>query len=68
MQNGTTSKNGRQWFLLLLLLPFIGTLWLPFYATTQPMLGGAIPFFYWYMFLWVILSAVITALVYFVTK
>ena len=68
MRNSSTSNSGFHWIQLLLLLPFIGTLWLPFYAMTQPELGGAIPFFYWYMFLWIILSAVITAVVYFITK
>jgi hypothetical protein len=68
VQKSSTSNNGRQWIQVLLLLPFIGTLWLPFYAKTTPELGGAIPFFYWYMFLWVIISAVLTAVVYFLTR
>ena len=42
---------------------------MPFYAGKDagPSLSG-IPFFYWYMFLWIILSSLITALVYFITK
>jgi hypothetical protein len=69
MRNGTVGeKKGRQWALLLLIIPFIATLWMPFYASDQPRLAHSIPFFYWYMFLWVILSALITALVYFLTK
>lgn len=59
-----TTRPGRsKWWLLLLLIPFIGTLWPPFYAHNAPQLDG-IPFFYWYQFLWVLISAAITALVY----
>jgi hypothetical protein len=52
---------------LLLLVPFVALLWPPFYASDQPELGG-IPFFYWYQFLWLIISAVLTAVVYLVTR
>ncbi len=48
---------------LLLLAPFIGLLWLPFYAKDEPALFG-FPFFYWYQFLWVPISALITFIVY----
>ena len=69
MANDTTSGSGGKWvWYLLLIVPFIATLWMPFYASpTGPTLSG-IPFFYWYMFLWVIISAVITAVVYFATE
>lgn len=65
--NVETEYGGRPWWLVLLLIPFIATLWLPFYAHYTPTLWG-IPFFYWYQFLWVILSVAITALVYAVTR
>ena len=52
----------RAWYLLLL-LPFIGLLWPPFYAKDQPRLGG-FPFFYWYQFAWVPRSAFITWIVF----
>jgi hypothetical protein len=55
----------RVWYLLLL-LPFVALLWPPFYAKTEPKLGG-FPFFYWYQFLWVLLGAAITAVVYLAT-
>ncbi len=55
----------RAWYVLLL-LPFIGLLWPPFYAKENPRLAG-FPFFYWYQFLWVLLGAGITALVYLLT-
>jgi len=32
---------------VLLLLPFIGLLWVPFYNSASPSLFG-FPFFYWY--------------------
>lgn len=58
-------RSGLRWLYVLLIIPFIATLWVPFYAGTSPELGG-IPFFYWYQFLWVIITAIITAVVYFV--
>ena len=51
---------------LLLLLPYLGLLWPPFYARSEPQLLG-FPFFYWYQFLWVILSALVTGFVYLTT-
>jgi hypothetical protein len=50
------------WLRVLLVLPFIGTLWVSFYDTTEPRLL-ALPFFYWYQMLWIILSAVIIGIV-----
>ena len=47
---------------VLLLLPFIGLLWLPFYNQTAPELLG-FPFFYWYQLAWVPLSSLITFIV-----
>jgi hypothetical protein len=41
---------------LLLAVPFIALLWVPFYNSIEPTLWG-IPFFYWYQFLWVILTS-----------
>jgi Protein of unknown function (DUF3311) len=52
---------------LLLVLPFLGTLAVPLYNTREPALAG-IPFFYWYQFLWIPLSAALTAVVYFATR
>jgi hypothetical protein len=37
---------------LLLLLPYIAVLWVPFYNRAEPALAG-IPFFYWYQLLWI---------------
>jgi hypothetical protein len=52
---------------LLLVIPFVGTLWPPFYNSVDPELGG-IPFFYWYQFLWIAIGAALTAVVYFATR
>ncbi|HEX5548266.1 MAG TPA: DUF3311 domain-containing protein [Ktedonobacterales bacterium] len=60
------SKAKALWYLLLI-IPFIATLWVPFYAGKDPELAG-IPFFYWYQFLWIIITSLLTGLVYFVTK
>lgn len=55
--------KGRSWLLLLLLVPFIVTLWPPFYNFAQPELIG-IPFFYWFQLLWVLITAALMAILY----
>jgi hypothetical protein len=57
-------RKGRSWLLLLLIIPFIVMLWPPFYNYREPAFIG-IPFFYWFQLLWVIITAIITAIVYF---
>jgi hypothetical protein len=47
----------------LLLVPYVALFDVPLYARAQPVLLG-FPFFYWYMFLWIILTAALTGLVY----
>jgi hypothetical protein len=47
---------------VLLLLPFVGLLWIPFYNHAGPALFG-FPFFYWYQLAWVPLTALITFIV-----
>jgi len=42
-------------------------LWPPFYNSIEPRWIG-IPFFYWYQMLWVVLSAVVTAVIYLATR
>lgn len=49
------------WFLLL--LPFIGLLWVPLYNFAEPHLLS-LPFFYWYQFAWVPISSFLVWLVY----
>jgi Protein of unknown function (DUF3311) len=57
-------RKGRSWFLLLLLIPFIAMLYPPFYNLRTPEFIG-IPFFYWFQLFWVIITATLTAVVYF---
>ncbi len=58
------TRRGASWLLILLIIPFIVLLWPPFYNFTQPEFIG-IPFFYWYQLAWIIITAAITAIVYF---
>jgi uncharacterized RDD family membrane protein YckC len=58
--NGNTDSNSRtrlsRWWRWLLVLPFIALLWVPFYNSVEPTLGG-FPFFYWYQFLWLLITS-----------
>ena len=56
-------EAGRPLMWVLLLVPFIGLLWVPFYNFTEPSLFG-FPFFYWYQFAWVPITSVLIWLVY----
>jgi hypothetical protein len=60
------SARRRLFWYLPLILPFVGTLWVPFFNSIEPRAGG-VPFFYWYQFAWIGVSAVLTAVVYFAT-
>jgi len=51
---------------LLFVVEAVAVLWPPFYNRVEPEWYG-IPFFYWYQLLWVVISAVLTAIVYFAT-
>jgi hypothetical protein len=66
MDQQIRKRSGWSWWYLLLLVQFIAVLWPPFYNTAEPAWIG-IPFFYWYQMAIVIVSAVLTAVVYFVT-
>ncbi len=57
------TNRGSRWWLLLLLIPYVGLLYPPIYARLEPELWG-IPFFIWYQFLWVFITVAITAVVY----
>ena len=48
---------------VLIVAPFVGLLWVPFYASAAPKAGG-FPFFYWYQLLWVPAVAVLSVLAY----
>ena len=57
------AKQLRPWHYCALAVPFCGLLWPPLYARWTPEILG-IPFFYAYQFIWIFLSAGLTALVY----
>ena len=52
---------------MLLLLPFVGTLWVPLYSRLEPTLFG-IPFFYWYQIAWIVLGSLLIGAVLLLTK
>jgi hypothetical protein len=54
--------SSRLWYLLLV-PPFVGLLWVPLYADEKPELFG-FPFFYWYQFAWVPVTALLTWIVF----
>ena len=55
--------SGGYW---LFVVEFAVALWPPIYNRIEPTLFG-IPFFYWFQLFWVLVSAVLTAVVYFAT-
>lgn len=55
--------GGRAWYLLFLVQVAVA-LFPPLYNRADPALWG-MPFFYWFQLAWVLVSAVLTALVYF---
>jgi hypothetical protein len=59
-------RGGWSWWYLLFIIQFAVILWPPFYNKVEPTLIG-IPFFYWFQLLWVLVSAVFTAVIYFAT-
>lgn len=53
----------RRWVNLLLAIPFVALLWVPFYNRIEPRLFG-IPYFYAYQLAWVWIGAGLTWIVY----
>ena len=66
-QRSPQVSTNSQWWNLLLLIPFVALLWVPFYNRLDPKLFG-VPFFYWYQFLWVILTSLVVWLCDFLTR
>jgi Protein of unknown function (DUF3311) len=64
--NGRQTGGGFHAAYLLLIVPFVALLWVPFYNRALPELGG-VPFFYWYQLVWVPLTAAILYVVYLAT-
>ncbi len=56
-------KGGDRRWRLLLLIPFLGLVWVPFYNVVEPSIYG-LPFFYWYQFLWVFITPALTWIVF----
>ena len=52
---------------LCLAAPLLGLLWIPWYAGGGPALAG-VPFFYWYQFAWVPMTAVLLLVAYRLTR
>jgi hypothetical protein len=64
---GKKRRGGFSLWYLLFLVQLVAVLWTPFYNRIEPKWLG-IPFFYWYQLLWVIISAVFTAVIYFAVR
>lgn len=62
----TKKRPVRRIWYLLLVLPFAATLVPPFYAREAPK-AGPWPFFYWWQFAWIVITALILGFVYHVT-
>ncbi|HET7675162.1 MAG TPA: DUF3311 domain-containing protein [Gammaproteobacteria bacterium] len=54
------AKTG--WYMAVVII-FAVALWVPIYNRIEPRLFG-IPFFYWFQFVWIIVTAVATAAAY----
>jgi Protein of unknown function (DUF3311) len=48
---------------ILIIAPFVGTLWVPFYARVTPKVAD-FPFFYWYLLMWVVIVGFTSATAY----
>ncbi len=67
MATQPTGGRARQFWLLLLVPAVIVPLIVPIYNSVNPELAG-IPFFYWFQFLWIIVSSVLIGIVYFAVR
>jgi hypothetical protein len=63
----TPNDKSRAAWNWLLILPAIGLAFPAIYSRLGPALFG-FPFFYWYQIAWILLSALLTAVVYFATE
>jgi uncharacterized membrane protein YhdT len=67
MSERRVGREGNKGWYALLLLQFVLALCVPFYNKIEPALGG-MPFFYWFQLAMILVSAVLTAIVYFATE
>jgi len=61
--SSAATKDNKAGWKLLLVLPYIGLCFPVIYVRATPALFG-FPFFYWYQFLWVILTSALLGIVY----
>ncbi len=66
IDDGQARRKRPSPWLWLLIIPYPALLWVPFYNMVEPRFLG-FPFFYTYQMGFVVLTAIITALVYVVT-
>ncbi|HYL49683.1 MAG TPA: DUF3311 domain-containing protein [Stellaceae bacterium] len=62
-------REGRDWswWHLLFVVLFVIALWVPLYNRIEPSLWG-MPFFYWFQLAMIVVGAIVTAIVYFITE
>jgi hypothetical protein len=66
MSDAQGKRGGWSWWYVLFVVQFVMVLWPPFFNSVEPTFIG-IPFFYWYQLMAVLVGAVLTAVVYFMT-
>ena len=59
----TTARKHAWWTYVLLAAPYLALCFPQLYARTTPVLLG-FPFFYWYQFVWVVLTSLLLYIVY----
>lgn len=67
MENHQPKRGGWSWWYLIFIGVFLVSLWVPLYNRVDPTFIG-LPFFYWFQLLLILVGAVLTAVVYFVTE
>jgi hypothetical protein len=66
MAKSCNQRREWSWWHFLFLIELVAVLWPPFYNRVEPAFIG-VPFFYWYQLLWVILGAILNAVINFAT-
>jgi len=61
------ARRGRRSWLLLLAIPYVALCFPQMYTRMTPVLWG-FPFFYWYQFVWVLITSAILGIVYKLTR
>jgi len=56
-------RRGFRLIHLLLIVPYVAMMWVPFYNRIEPRIAG-IPFFYWYQLVWIVLGAAVLLPIY----